>query len=475
MFLMCLLAMMVAGKKLVAQEITITLEPGWNWISYPNAEAMDVASALNGFEPMEGDLIKSRYTSSKYSRGRWSGGVTHFIPGWGFMYYSNRDEFVSFVFNKPPMPTGTLSVTTGELANITSTTAACGGSAVSNDGTSILMKGVCWATHPQPTTNDSYTEDGSGPGDFTSTMTALDPETEYYVRAYAVSVKGINYGEELSFTTAQQGVLNGLFSVSENNQVCFSQGNLQYQASTNTWRFAEHQWDFVGKNEVGTVYENGVKSDNSLISSSYNGWIDLFGWGTSGYNHGAVCYQPWSTSETNSDYYAYGSYTNNLNDQTGFADWGCNPISNGGNQGDQWRTMSKEEWDYMIDSRQTTSGILYAKAMVNEINGVVILPDNWVESNYSLNNVNISGASFNGNVITAMEWSNIFENNGAVFLPAAGDRGGTHANSLGCYYSSSYYDWAIAYQLWFSESTLYNATQFGRCNACCVRLVQDVE
>ena len=53
------------------------------------------------------------------------------------------------------------------------------------------------------------------------------------------------------------------------------------------------------------------------LSPSYNGWIDLFGFGTSGYNHGAVCYQPWSTSTTNRDYYAYGQYTYNSGEHLG--------------------------------------------------------------------------------------------------------------------------------------------------------------
>ena len=106
------------------------------------------------------------------------------------------------------------------------------------------------------------------------------------------------------------GAIDGLFSVGENQQVYFSKGNLQYRASTNTWRFANHQFDFVGGtlNEgseyaevFGNVYENGIKCSNNRISSDYSGWIDLFGWGTSGYNHGANSYQPWSTSQNNSD------------------------------------------------------------------------------------------------------------------------------------------------------------------------------
>ena len=85
--------------------------------------------------------------------------------------------------------------------------------------------------------------------------------------------------------------ITGGFTINEDgDKVIFSQGNLQYQASTGTWRFAENQYDYVGNATLGNVYENGVKCNNALISDSYTGWIDLFGWGTSGYNHGAVCY-----------------------------------------------------------------------------------------------------------------------------------------------------------------------------------------
>lgn len=184
------------------------------------------------------------------------------------------------------------------------------------------------------------------------------------MRAYAVSVKGINYGEELSFTTAPEGMLNGLFSVSENNQVYFSQGNLQYIGSATTpyWKFAEHQWDYIGEAQIG---------------DSQTADRDLFGWGTSGYNHGAECYQPWSTSGNNGDYYVYDNWQANLFDQTGQADWGCNAISNGGNQPNQWRTLTQPEWNYLFFERNTTSGIRFAYAQINNINGLILLPDNW--------------------------------------------------------------------------------------------------
>ena len=106
--------------------------------------------------------------------------------------------------------------------------------------------------------------------------------------------------------TTPTGAINDKFTINDNgDQVYFSQGNLQYQASTDTWKFAESQYDYIG-------------DANSNISSSYDGWIDLFGWGTSGYHDANdpynVNYQPWSSSdsELNNDYntYGYGPSTN---------------------------------------------------------------------------------------------------------------------------------------------------------------------
>ena len=261
-----------------------------------------------------------------------------------------------------------------------------------------------------------------------------------------------------------QDDLPGVFSVSENNQVNFSQGNLQYQASTNTWRFAEHQWDYMG-------------GDNANISETNSGWIDLFGWGTSGYNHGAGCYQPWSTSETYSDYYAYGDETYNLYDQTGQADWGYNAISNGGNITNIWRTLTREEWSYVFHTRNTPSGIRYAMAQVNNVNGIILLPDDWSSSYYSLNNTN-NGASFATNVISSSDWMNSLQAHGAVFLPAAGLRHGTSninsVGSFGYYWSASRQDsrYAILMEFWEGESWPVHSNAYYRSNGQSVRLVR---
>ena len=883
--MICLFAMTMASLSAKAQEITIYLMPGWNWISYTNAVSMDIDEALGDFVPMEGDMLKSKYSSTKYSNGQWRGRLEQFTPGLGYHYYSNRGEPVSFVFANPNLQPQ-VTVTTSEPLLITAISAMSGGEVTVSDGTYILVKGICWATHETPTSNDSYLEEGSGEGSFSATMTGLNWSTTYYVRAYAVTpngtvygnekvfttrdgiptvttaditnilgdgatsggnvtddggldvvsrgvcwstnhnptmsdshttngsghgdftsyiygintsttyyvrayattVAGTGYGEELyfntrngiptvttatvsgigpsyvncggnvlddggltltargvcwstspnptisdhhtldgsadiecegeeepscwwhyyytlgsfssflrelspnttyyvrayastrhgtgygneeSFTTigfedhdyidlglpsgllwatcnvgantteeygdyfawgeiqskdrynwntylyyesaeeygenrlikyydhydrfdwnwvsdsltillpeddaatvnwgndwrmptkaeweelknhttvtwtTQNGVYGKLFTASNGNslflpaagcrhgsglnnagsrgyywssslytneqsawyysigssnnylsynyrdygqsvravrdnqnnhptgaingkftinadgdQVYFSQGNLQYQASTNTWKFAESQYDYIG-------------DANSNISSTYDGWIDLFGWGTSGYNHGANCYQPWSTSTSNSDYYAYGSYTYNLYDQTGQADWGYNPISNGGNQANHWRTLTQPEWDYVFNTRTTISGIRYAKAKVNDMNGVILLPDEWSSETSNLSNTNSPDASFSSNAISASQW-NTLEQAGAVFLPAAGSRYGTSFLGVGygCYWSASCYFSYGAYWVGFDDEDLYTGYNFDRYVGQSVRLVAPAE
>ena len=218
--------------------------------------------------------------------------------------------------------------------------------------------------------------------------------------------------------TCPEGAINGLFSISTDEQVYFSQGNLQYNKTTTEWSFMEHQYDMV---EYDLQYVGNNYANQNIIS--------LFGWGTSGYNHGAICCQPWCTSTTNSQYYAYGDPQYNLNDQTGQADWGCNTITNGSNIVN-WRTLTKPEFYYLLYERSTTSGIRWAKGKVNGVNGLILLPDAWTASIYSLDNTNNATCGYDGNIISAEVWTSTFEVNGAVFLPAAGWREGATAHNV---------------------------------------------
>jgi len=93
-------------------------------------------------------------------------------------------------------------LTTAEVTGIKPTAAVSGGSIIDDGGTTVTARGVCWSTSQNPTIANSKTEDGSGVGSFTSNISALEPETTYFVRAYAENEVGTAYGEQQIFTTS---------------------------------------------------------------------------------------------------------------------------------------------------------------------------------------------------------------------------------------------------------------------------------
>jgi uncharacterized protein (TIGR02145 family) len=254
------------------------------------------------------------------------------------------------------------------------------------------------------------------------------------------------------------GSLPGLFSVSATQQVYFSQGNLQYQASTNTWRFAEHQYDYVGT-QTADVYGyhggNVSGSDNRSISSTYSGWIDLFGWGTGD--------NPTLSSD---NYGAYGT----------FVDWGSNPISNGGNTANRWRTLTQAEWEYLLNTRPGASSKI-GTGNINGVGGLIILPDNWtLPSECSFTSGNASNHNdWTRNSYTLSQWAQM-ETAGAVFLPAAGSRDGTNVylvGYIGYFWSSSPNDGGNACSMYFYSNYLNATFDINRSLGFSVRPVQD--
>ena len=270
-------------------------------------------------------------------------------------------------------------------------------------------------------------------------------------------------------TTNKEGALGGKFSVSASTKVQFSQGNLQYQASTNTWRFAEIQYDIIGE-------------ANKNISASYSGWIDLFGWGT-------------GNNPTLSRTYTYdlehGDYDDAYyRDYGTFTDWGGYKISNGGNNASQWRTLTSNEWLYLFHSRSNAVH-LFGFCTVNGISGVILLPDDWATPNgltFSPSTLNWAwddweycsdkdfyANHFLDNTYTSSEWSKM-ETAGAVFFPAAGCREfGTDLRGGGYYWSSTPDDDGDARYLDFGANFLSPEYPSPRSVGMSVRLVKDVQ
>jgi len=119
--------------------------------------------------------------------------------------YGEQITFTTLSVNLP-------TVTTGNISNITSTTADCGGNVTDDGNSTVTERGVCWSTSPNPTINDQKIVNGPGTGSYTSKLKELDRGTLYYVRAYATNSEGTAYGEQKNFTT------NSAFQIGEEYQ-----------------------------------------------------------------------------------------------------------------------------------------------------------------------------------------------------------------------------------------------------------------
>lgn len=133
-----------------------------------------------------------------------------------------------------------------------------------------------------------------------------------------------------SKSSSNDGALPGVFTLEDGRKICFSKGNLQFHCKNYEFRFAENQYDVIGE-------------ANKNIAPNYDGWIDLFGWGTSGY----MGCQP---TETSKKYSEYGPASGDIAGTK--YDWGVyNPITNGGNKEGLWRTPTAEEMRYLLNNR----------------------------------------------------------------------------------------------------------------------------
>lgn len=97
-----------------------------------------------------------------------------------------------------------MNVTTNTVTNIQPTSASCGGMVTTTGSTSVTSRGVCYATTRVPTISQQHTTDGSGTGSFVSQLSSLQRGTTYYARAYAVNGIGVEYGNEVQFTTLSE-------------------------------------------------------------------------------------------------------------------------------------------------------------------------------------------------------------------------------------------------------------------------------
>ncbi len=217
-------------------------------------------------------------------------------------------------FNTLDLPT----VTTSSVSIIMENSAGSGGNVVDDGGSPVTARGVCWSTDPNPTTTNTRTSDGNGTGSYTSTLTGLSPQTQYFMRAYATNQVGTAYGGELSFTTDKPDITGQTGTLSD------------YDGNTYGWiGIGKQAW--MSENLKTTHYSDGTSipyvEDNDQ-------WDNL---GTQGK---AYCW--YDHQSTNRDIYG-GLYTwAGAMNRAGSSD--SNPSGIQGACPDGWHLPSDSEW-----------------------------------------------------------------------------------------------------------------------------------
>jgi hypothetical protein len=96
-----------------------------------------------------------------------------------------------------------LPVVTTSLSEIVSnTTVAIKGNVIEDDGAEITSRGIVWADYYNPDGNDQVIFSGTGPGEFSETISGLEEDKTYYARAFATNSAGTTYGNCIEFTAS---------------------------------------------------------------------------------------------------------------------------------------------------------------------------------------------------------------------------------------------------------------------------------
>lgn len=317
-------------------------------------------------------------------------------------------------------------------------------------------------------------------------------------------VSSFTFERNLVYTSNAEMIINNddphIFELCDGTKINIAKGNLQYN-QTNGFRFAEHSYTMIagaetdwkeGYSEWQPRWPTSVLTENNKIANrAQTNWIDMFGWGTSGYDCGnnAVLNKPWGAAGTDRVRNLNGGYALNhpydfMGGAYGGWNWhaGYGPEGNHDLTGDYancdwgvyndiksydgtvtytkgtWRTPTKDEWDCLINKREKYG---YAQIIGNgheytnvngyshSLSGVVLVPTGFIDPKVG-GNAFVSAATsttwhFSDNKYTEAQWAEM-EKAGAVFLPAAGLRGNLcvqdascigHGGIKACYWSST--------------------------------------
>lgn len=176
-----------------------------------------------------------------------SPGTTYYVRA----YASNTEgtsygDEVTFSTKNSDLPL----LQTSPISNVTSTSGTSGGTITFEGKGTVTARGVCWSVNNLPTLSDRKTIDGQGKGEFISTITGMDPDSTYYVRAYATNSEGTAYG-------------NSIFVKPYKNTVTDVEGNVYATVTIGT-----QVW--TAENLKTTSYQNGDPIENIPDNGLWN-------------------------------------------------------------------------------------------------------------------------------------------------------------------------------------------------------------
>ncbi len=168
-----------------------------------------------------------------------------------FSSCKKKEESVSV---KPP------TVITSTVYDVTDTSAVVGGNITANGGSSVTQRGVCWSDYPNPSTLDNVTNYGVGSGSFTHTLSGLNSNTTYFVRAYAINSAGTAYGNEVIFTT----------EFGESSVVTYPGEGVTFDGYTYASIVLDNGQEWMTENLRTAVYANGDPIPNITDNTQWS-------------------------------------------------------------------------------------------------------------------------------------------------------------------------------------------------------------
>lgn len=194
---------------------------------------------------------------------------------------------ISFTTTSISIPT----VTTTDVSNISSSSASGGGEVTTDGGSTITSRGVCWSINENPTIADFKIIEGTGTGQFTCSLTGLEPGITYYVRAFATNILGTDYGAQVSFISLKTTPVLTTKNITEISAMGGISGGNISSTGGGTISAKGICW---GETPDPTLLDNVINSGTG--QSSYNSSITTAIPGTSYY------VRAFATSETGTGY-----------------------------------------------------------------------------------------------------------------------------------------------------------------------------